>query len=45
LGGVIKTLEPCWESNAGKGGHVEGGDDHDDRCCHCWRYVRASCSV
>ena len=37
LGGVIKALEPCWEPNAGQGGHVEGGDDRDDGCCHCCR--------
>ena len=35
LGGVVKALQPGWVPNAGKGGHIEGGDNCDNRCCHC----------
>ncbi len=35
LGGVVKALKPGWEANAGKGGHLEGGDNRDGGCCHC----------
>ncbi len=35
LGNIVKALKPGWEPNAGKGGHIEGGDDRDYGCCHC----------
>jgi hypothetical protein len=35
LGGVVKALQPGWVPNVGKGGHIEGGDNCDNECCHC----------
>ena len=35
LGGVVKALKPGWETNASKGGNIEGGDNCDNWCCHC----------